>query len=553
MGILIILMPLVLYLIVAFTGKKESINHPDDYFSAFRKVGETEFTSSSVAYGFQVSTIYPFLFWGASLFLFVPFVNAIFWGLGILLFYLSFNKISKYLGKGKTLHGLIGKTYGNKARVVASYLTILGFVGYIIAELWFGSRVLLAVLPSNNWIYFSAFIFIIFISIYLFKEGQISSIKTDQLQLIFTYLGVFGIIIYLLYATFKNGQVIAGALNWGLLITIILAILILVIRKFKFIKIYSVIDNILNIVVSLLFVLIIILGTILLVNNSSNFQLDNFVNLEGFGVLGLISLIILPLSWQFVDLTNWQRILSVKNDNSEIVNKSIKKGLLTFSIESPFTWILFLIFGLLISTVYSNLTFDDILIDFPKQMINSTNSFEVFIGYTFIVSIISIMLSTIDSFIMGIAFTYTYDINSKSRKLIDENETLNQKQLDSVLAKGKIFGFATVLLSICLFVIFDKYVKGGGDLFINLLLTFYTASLSFLPLVFGLIFLKKLPKENWAILSMTSSAIVSIGIGVYSVLVAPEYAWYPLIVCVLLSGLIYTIGYFRIKRYEENL
>lgn len=548
MGVLIILIPLVIYLIVALAGKKEKINHPDDYFSAFRKVGETEFTSSSVAYGFQVSTIYPFLFWGASMFLFVPFINAIFWGVGILLFYLSFNKISKYLGKGKTLHGLIGKTYGNKARVVASYLTILGFVGYIIAELWFGSRVLLAVFPSNNWIYFSAFIFVFIISIYLFKEGQISSIKTDQLQLTFTYLGVFGIIIYLLYATFKNGQEISGALNWGLIIIIVLAFLILFIRKLKFIKIFSAIDNILNIVVSLLFASIIILGVMLLFNNGSNFQLGNFVNLEGFGYLGLISLIILPLSWQFVDLTNWQRILSVKNDKSEIVNKSIKNGLLTFSIESPFTWILFIIFGLLISTVYSNLTFEDILIDFPKQMINSESTFETIIGYTFIVSIISIMLSTIDSFIMGIAFTYTYDINSKSKKLIDANKTLEKNQLDSILAKGKTFGFITVLLSIGLFVVFDKYVKGGGDLFINLLLTFYTASLSFLPLVLGLIFLKKRGSENWAIASMLLSSTISIGLGVYAVIFNPDYAWYPIIVCTFLSFLIYFLGLFINKK-----
>lgn len=114
MGIIIILMPLLIYLVAALAVKKDEIKHPDDYFAAFKKVGKTEFTSSSIAYGFQVSTIYPFLFWGASLFLFVPFVNSIFWGIGILLFYFSFNKISKFLGSGKTLHGLIGETYGKK-------------------------------------------------------------------------------------------------------------------------------------------------------------------------------------------------------------------------------------------------------------------------------------------------------------------------------------------------------------------------------------------------------------------------------------------------------
>jgi hypothetical protein len=98
MGILIIFIPLLIYLLAALNVKKDIIKHPDDYFAAFKKVGKTEFTSSSIAYGFQVSTIYPFLFWGASMFLFVPFINSVFWGIGILLFYFSFNKISKYLG-----------------------------------------------------------------------------------------------------------------------------------------------------------------------------------------------------------------------------------------------------------------------------------------------------------------------------------------------------------------------------------------------------------------------------------------------------------------------
>ena len=40
MGILIILIPLSLYLIAALSVKKGEIEHPDDYFAAFRKVGK---------------------------------------------------------------------------------------------------------------------------------------------------------------------------------------------------------------------------------------------------------------------------------------------------------------------------------------------------------------------------------------------------------------------------------------------------------------------------------------------------------------------------------
>ena len=548
MGILIILLPLLVYLIAALSVKKTVIKHPDDYFAAFKKVGKTEFTSSSIAYGFQVSTIYPFLFWGASMFLFVPFVNALFWGIGILLFYFSFRRISKFLGSGKTLPGLIGDHYGNNARTIASLLTIVGFIGYIIAELWFGSRVLLAIFPNNNWIYISTFIFIFFIALYLFKSGQISSIRTDQLQLTFTYFGVFGIIIYILYMVLSRAAIINGALFYGLIIIAILAPTILFIRKAKFISFNSTINKIINILITLFFLAIIIFSVLILFKTKTDFTIIHFVNLEGFGYAGIISLMLLPLAWQFVDLTNWQRLLSVETKGRETeVNQDIKKGLLNFAVESPFTWILFIVFGLLITVGFPNWTFEDILIDFPKQLIASTNGFEQVLGYTFIVSIISIMLSTIDSFIMGISFTYTYDINPKSRKLLDEEKTIDIPTTKQVLNKGKSFGFIAVLIAVGLFVFFDKKVTGGGDLFINLLLTFYSAALCFLPLVFGILFLKKKPNQIWAILSMIVGAACGIIIGIYSVLINPIYAWYPIILCILISTLTYIVGLIVLK------
>jgi hypothetical protein len=545
MGMLIILLPLLIYLVAALMVKKEVIQHPDDYFSAFKKVGKTEFTSSSIAYGFQVSTIYPFLFWGASSFLFVPFVNSIFWGIGILLFYFSFHKISKFLGTGKTLHGLIGETYGIKVRIIASLLTIIGFIGYIIAELWFGSRVLLSIFPSDNWLYFSVFIFIIFISIYLFKAGQISSIRTDQLQLIFTYFGVFGIIIYLLYLILNSGTSVGGELTWGLLILSILAPIILLIRKTKFISLNTTLDKILNGLIAIFFVSIIALSILVVFKNSQSYEINNLINLEGFGFTGLFSLMLLPLCWQFVDLTNWQRLLSVEvPESSSEINQNVKSGLLNFAIESPFTWILFIVFGLLITTSFPNWTFEDILIDFPKQMINSSLLLEQILGYTFIVSIISIMLSTIDSFIMGISFTYIYDINPKSRNLIEAKGNIDTSTTKEILNQGKYFGFIVVLIALGLFIFFDKNIEGGGDLFINLLLTFYSAALSFLPLIIGMLFFKRKPSTNWALASMLIAAIAGISIGVYATLYNPIFAWYPIIISVALSWLIYFIGFF---------
>lgn len=553
MGILIILIPLSIYLIAALSVKKDEIKHPDDYFAAFRKVGKTEFTSSSIAYGFQVSTIYPFLFWGASMFLFVPFVNGLFWGVGILLFYFSFNKISRFLGSGKTLPGLIGDTYGNNARLIASFLTIVGFIGYIVAELWFGSRVLLAIFPNNNWIYLSTFIFVFFIAIYLFKSGQVSSIRTDQLQLAFTYFGIFGIILYLLYMLYAKGGFVTGALSWGVILIAIIIPVILILRKSRFITFNSITDKILNILITVFFIAMFLLSVVILFKNKHDFVLDNFFNLEGFGYAGIISLILLPLGWQFVDLTNWQRLLSVKaSGQKKEINRDIKKGLLNFSVESPFTWILFIVFGLLITVALPDWTFEDILIDFPKHLIGSSSILQQILGYIFIVSIISIMLSTVDSFFMGISFTYTYDINPKSRKLLKEEKEINISNTEQILKSGKYFGFMSVLIAVGLFVFFDKNIKGGGDLFINLLLTFYSASLAFFPSIFGLIFLKRKANSFWSVLSMTLGAFSGILIGFYSVLYNPAYAWYPVPTSLIVSIFIYLLGS-RIKSQNNEI
>ena len=343
---------------------------------------------------------------------------------------------------------------------------------------------------------------------------------------------------------FFNGNIIGGELTWGLLFLSVLISIILLIRKTKFILLNSFFDKILNVIITVFFISIFILSILIIFKNSQSYDLNNFVNLEGFGFAGLFSLMLLPLCWQFVDLTNWQRLLSVKMPESNSrINQDIKKGLLNFAIESPFTWILFIVFGLLITASLPSWSFEDILIDLPKQLINSNIFIEQILGYTFIVSIISIMLSTIDSFIMGISFTYAYDINPHSRKLIEEKREIDVATTKQILNKGKYFSFLAVIIALGLFILFDQNIKGGGELFINLLLTFYSATLSFLPLIIGMIFLKKKPNSTWALASMLIGATAGISIGVYATLYNPVFAWYPIIVSFALSFIIYGLGY----------
>ncbi|HLG36187.1 MAG TPA: hypothetical protein VI757_15015 [Bacteroidia bacterium] len=553
LGIIVIAIPLLIYVIGALSVARKDLTHPDDFFVAYKKVGVTAFSSSSIAYAFQVSTIYPFLLWGASNFYFVPAVNTICWGLGIFIFFLCFNRYKQFIGQDLTLHGFLGGQYGLSVRVVASYLTIIGFLGFAIAETYFGSKVLLSIIENKDIFYLVVLVALLFVFCYIAYGGQLSSIRTDQLQLIISYIGVFGLMLYFFYLLLKNSSNISGALSLSLLILLIYIPIVLFYRKFRFIKFSEeenktnkFINQILNSAIGVLMVLILGIATYKLFQTGFNISISNFINVEGFGVPGLLSLMVLPLCWQFVDLTNWQRLLAVKPttpNDTESLHQNIRKGLLIYAIESPFTWIIFLFFGLLTVTSLPHFTFQDLLIDIPKQLINSGNIAQEFFGYTFIVSVLAIMLSTVDSFIIGIIFTFVYDSYGKTRKLLDsENETEIRSNYKTITNAGRIFGLAAILFGILLFVIFDKKVPNGGELFINLLLAFYSAQLSFFPLIFGILFLKKHPSAFWANTSMIVGAAAGIAIGIYAVIWNSNYIWYPILVCVLLSSFIYFIG-----------
>lgn len=555
LGAIIIGIPLLIYIVGALSVARRDLSHPDDFFVAYKKVGVTAFSSSSIAYAFQVSTVYPFLLWGASNFYFVPAVNTLCWGLGILLFYLCFNRYKQFIGQDLTLHGFLGKQYGVSVRVVASYLTVIGFLGFAIAETYFGSKVLLTVVENKNVFYAIVALTLLFVFSYIAYGGQLSSIRTDQLQLIISYVGIFGIMLYFFYLLLVNGASTSGALSFSFLILLIYIPIILIIRKFRFIKFSEedtktnrVINQILNTAICSLLILILCVAIYKVVlQRDFKPSVSNLINLEGFGIPGLLTLAVLPLCWQFVDLTNWQRLLAVKADreeNAENLHLNIRKGLLIYAIESPFTWMIFLFFGLLAVTALPHFTVTDLLIDIPKQLITSGGFVQHLVGYVFIVSVLAIMLSTVDSFIVGIIFTFVYDSYGKTRRLLDsENDEQKGSNYSKITNAGRIFGLVALLLGIMFFIFFDKHVANGGELFINLLLAFYSAQLSFFPLIFGILFLKKHPNAFWANASMIAGAVIGIAVGVYAVMWKPAYAWYPVLACTVLSSLIYLFGW----------
>lgn len=218
--------------------------------------------------------------------------------------------------------------------------------------------------------------------------------------------------------------------------------------------------------------------------------------------MGYASVIFLPLFYQFIDMSNWQRILAISQRNSEKRLERIENGLKIYAIESPFSWISILALGILLSSFiqHANIDINQLFIELPTYLISSVSLFENIIGYLYILSILSIMLSTIDSVLVATQFTFIYDVFPKTKKVLDKkNYDLSAKENSDVLQKAKLFTPVVILSGVLAYIIFDYdfILKGtSGETFLSMLLSFYTAMLSFFPAVYGAIFLKKNTKNR---------------------------------------------------------
>jgi len=258
--------------LIAGLGKTAEITSPDDFFIAYKKVGSTPFANSSIAYGFQVATVYPFIVWAATGSILLALANTLFWGIGILLFSLVIPKLKNFIGTDKTLHGFIGEKYNShKLRIITSYLTILGIAGVALAEIVWGSSILSILIgDSKPAMYLILFFMILYVLLYILKGGQLSSIKTDQIQLMFSYLGVFVIIGYSIFTVVKNSIPLNFITSLSAILLIISLSGILIYRKFSFLKPqesthkYAKVSKLSNVVISALFIMVILLALFLL-------------------------------------------------------------------------------------------------------------------------------------------------------------------------------------------------------------------------------------------------------------------------------------------------
>jgi hypothetical protein len=525
--VLAVAIPLVLYVWAAYRTPRELVSTPRSYFIAFRRVGRSPFADSSLAYAFQVATLFPFLFWGLQGQILPALANAICWGLGIALFRRHLPSVLATLGAPsapKTLHGLLGDFFSSLiVQRVAAWTTITGMVGLALAEAYWGMQVLRVLVHEDTPSYYAlVFCALLFVLTYVWYGGTYGSMKTDMLQLVISYICFSSVFVYLLATVASSGSsprpeaaIVSAFMCVGG------ALLIFFRLRTRVMPISAMAPN--NLAASeqagavttddvwdraarwlsrATFAAIAILALCFvwyLFRALPTARVSTLLNPGDPGWIGVAALVVLPLGFQFVDMSAWQRLQAIGGGPDQI-EESAKRGLLVFVIESPFSWILCLALGTLIGSAMPavGLAADKAgpLAAFPRLLLESGTVLHGAVAVLFMIAVMAVMFSTIDSVMLAAMYAYVADVRRRtfstdslgngSPAMGSEETTSASSRARADLIEGKSAAFWFIIV-VCALLLVAGAILGRPDQLIGILVAFYGALLALLPAVIAML------------------------------------------------------------------
>ena len=426
---LAILLPFAFSLLIALMPDARPKNK-QDYFLYGKQLDAGSFVTSSVGYSTQVASIFLFLYWffqyGLSS-LFVP----VAWGLGYILvaYLVKFRLLDSFLNSTssvETLHGYIGRIFSpNGSRAgkwlvyVAAISTLLGFGGSLSAEIDYATRYFLLPalgLPTTQhdsmYLVGAQFLVLAFSGCYILWGGYKAAVMTDQFQIYLAY-GSFVVVslIMSIYATYTSHSLAA------ILCTIAIGYFLWDFYRRRR-QVHEIEKNYTEFPSDRRFFYILIIVTLaalvaqlyLLFFRGHYHPFDSTLlpppngSFWGFGVLGVISLLIANFFWQLIDLSCLQRLQSVAFDsNDEHSRQRIYRGLVTSGFESFGIWVFTIVFAILVKSLGGG--YDNV-----PALLLSLGNWNLILLPVLCFLVVSFMVSTLACFISASAFVTYYDI-----------------------------------------------------------------------------------------------------------------------------------------------
>ncbi|MBO9501598.1 hypothetical protein [Brevundimonas sp. A19_0] len=424
--------PLLYILVTLFTPRLAGV---EDYQFGARRLNPADVVDSSIMYGLQVAAIALFATWGY-IYGLAALIVPIFWIAGYFLFSwaLSDTFLQRFAADTafRTLHGFLADH--NKARsvcITAALMTLVGLAGPAMFEAFTVGRSIAASVPS--WSPASgaglALAFLFVSLVYMIRSGFPGVVRLDQLQMTIGYGGFC--------AAFSGALILflervgAGFALWvslsGLLAASVIAILKvrydLEVRRYlkdfdpktgprttaDFLGITSILVGIISFGLSAA-ASYRALGSAPLSPDLITFASSQFS--FGFTLLATVSLFIANALYQFVDVTQWQRLLSLAVDNSDLkaAAKILRGNVITGGVCSGMTWVIAVLFGVFLGQLLPGSDAYSLLSSFLKMVGTLPSAHAGILAFVFVAALVGIMFSTLDSLVAATSFTIQQDI-----------------------------------------------------------------------------------------------------------------------------------------------
>ncbi|MFC1595594.1 hypothetical protein ACFL3X_01630 [Gemmatimonadota bacterium] len=544
----IVLIPLAIYLHAGLTVHG-SHDNPHVFFNAYRSITAAEFAGSSVAYNFQVASITFFIAFGF-LIPIASIINAVLWAVGILLLKLALPHLKEHFGSKDTLFSFLRRRYNSPLlQTIAAVVAMLGFIGLLLAELVWGSQIFAAFTADPSVVYFTTFALGIFILGYFMRGGHVSVVRTDQFQLLFSFIGFAAAFGWLFLSDFLQKTDVASAAIFVISLTLALLYIAVVASIYRLEKQEPTpgklsLPKLLIYSVSIASIGFIVLTVINLSHIPSINQIGGLFGTSSvdFSTISLISLLTLPIFWQFVDFSVWQRLGAVSPPESgteEMHYNRIRRGINRYALESPVTILIASLFGIgcrLAATPFDEGTIWGALFTIPSIML-AGGFWQILAASLFAIAIVAVLLSTADSSLVAASAIYIYDANPRTRNDLkaDEIEEGIRSRLISagIVIAGIIIGVGLVLY----FVLRTLNVD-----IVAILFGAFGIQLALVPATVGAVFLRaRLPSRFWAVLSVLIgfAAGISAMIHSYSNI---EWQYLPPLAAISVAFIIYLVG-----------
>jgi hypothetical protein len=586
---LLLIVPLIslgLYLVPVYLLRQQAYPRAQDYFVSSEHTPPGVIQNSSIAYALKMATFGPLFAWGASGDFWPAIILAVFFGLGVALMYVLRRPMLAFLNnalsrdRSVTVHEFIASQHGDDSRVrlLASGLTIFALIALVTGEAVGIATVFKPVLPvhaaATPVLIVGLFVLV---TAYTFISGNSGVMRSNQAQLGMLYLGLFGSVALLLYLQISALRPMPPQGTFAVAWFAVFCLVLICYRRSRYVdtspvratnpeavdsrrgrrgvNLFRRFEKILNVCVSVLVVLVIVMALMEMFSEGPAAVMHESAAALTAGTrmstIGLAALVLLPLFYPIVDITNWQRIAAFEKSAVEAAQRPVAflRFIRIYAVESALMLLFMCMFGT-IAVVAAAVPADtaDIIQAFIQRLTSQQNLVADCALSLLLVGVLGLALSTMSAAFSASLCAIRYDILPAFRPELKTATAAAQEPTAKRQTLAAGIGLCVVIaLTSCLAAAYLK-ISFTSNAFLALLFAFFCAQLSFVPLILGPLMGRAgaasgAVRPAWALAILGAGAAAGIGaVAIYAATGKEPWLWAAVPACLAAGFVLFAVA-----------